>query len=1108
MPRPYSWLVTALVLCTACGGGGGGEPDSAGAIEPVLKAVEPPSPASTAVLAATVPYLAERSGATTALSRHGDPVPATPVEEEGSVTTSGLFDFFTAPFDLIGNLFGGGGGDDGPTLNDYFPTGTDDEWTYLEDAEILQGADPASLFPDLARGNKHTWGFTLQAQKEGLFFVRQEVDGGTITANPPLMWIRNKPGTTGGSSSSDLTYTPTGGGPPITVHVDRTLTGSASQPHTTLHSSFADTVRVVVKDRVTDPDGTNARSFQYTYYLARGFGMVECTLERTALYLGSVEVLGHAEIEWGRVNGREGPDTDGDGIRDSLDDDDDGDGIPDDHLGSTTPGNTPCTGDTANCDDALPKDGTEQADADGDGLGNLVDPDGDNDSFANDGGGNGIEFDQPCTTTALGCDDAFPFDAAEWADADGDGLGNIADLDDDNDGRPDVDDPCPYTPDPCPASPASPSDPVGTTTPLATSGDPTPRGDLRFATFDPPQMNRGGEVGFQARALPPGAAGEGTRGLFLADDNALATVVRGGDPLPGGNDEVARPVDFALNEAGTVALTVTFGPPPTSTFLPALTALLRGDATGLTEIARVGDVAPDGVGTLNRIDSLALNNLGSLAFRGSVHVGSDYLWVIYRRSGTTTTRVMIEGQPAPDGSGPLTPFDGPLLNDLGQVVFRATIGTEPFSLGQAILRSAGTDLAIIAQHFVPLDFPEPRLNNRGEVVFPQVTLVPGSPLGVVIRRDDGSTLTPIVETGDIPAGAQHPLISIAAEIALNDGGAVAFAGATGDPATSARQQGIFVADHGAIQTIVQEGDPVPGGAGTFASFRFGVPLLVPFAPFGNASTVPPPTWAPPVFGRQVVPDLAFRPLFPFVQLTETGTTAFRAAMGDTAAGIEADQALFLGDPDETITAVRVANPLVGSRVAEIDDFALNDRGQVAYTALLADGREGLFLFTPDLHWRSGDGLWDDHTNWTVGLQPADAHAVTLGLPVTVTGPAAPTRIRGLTVTGGATLALHPGGPLTVTSDYTQEGSATLAVELAPGAGPAITTTGTASLAGTLRIALADGTPPLLGDRFEVISAAGGVTGAFAAVDGGITPTGLLLRIERDATTLALVATLP
>ncbi len=43
----------------------------------------------------------------------------------------------------------------------------------------------------------------------------------------------------------------------------------------------------------------------------------------------------------------------------------------------------------------------------------------------------------------LDVNDAFPLDAAEWADADLDGLGNNADSDDDNDGVPDASDNCP-----------------------------------------------------------------------------------------------------------------------------------------------------------------------------------------------------------------------------------------------------------------------------------------------------------------------------------------------------------------------------------------------------------------------------------------------------------------------------------------------------------------------------------------------------------------------------------------------------------------------------------------------------------------------------------------
>ena len=65
--------------------------------------------------------------------------------------------------------------------------------------------------------------------------------------------------------------------------------------------------------------------------------------------------------------------------------------------------------------EAFPNDPDEWADLDGDGIGDNADPDADGDGRAN-------------------ADDAFPHDADEWADLDGDGLGDNADPDRDGDG--------------------------------------------------------------------------------------------------------------------------------------------------------------------------------------------------------------------------------------------------------------------------------------------------------------------------------------------------------------------------------------------------------------------------------------------------------------------------------------------------------------------------------------------------------------------------------------------------------------------------------------------------------------------------------------------------
>ena len=77
--------------------------------------------------------------------------------------------------------------------------------------------------------------------------------------------------------------------------------------------------------------------------------------------------------------------------------------------------------------DDFPLDPTEWADTDGDGIGNNADGDDDGDDVTDDR-------------------DAFPLDPAEWSDTDGDGIGDNADPDTDLDGVTDEDDAYPLDP--------------------------------------------------------------------------------------------------------------------------------------------------------------------------------------------------------------------------------------------------------------------------------------------------------------------------------------------------------------------------------------------------------------------------------------------------------------------------------------------------------------------------------------------------------------------------------------------------------------------------------------------------------------------------------------
>ena len=126
-----------------------------------------------------------------------------------------------------------------------------------------------------------------------------------------------------------------------------------------------------------------------------------------------------------------------------------------------------CTNDPSSCgidsdgdgvdddDDAFPDDSTEWADTDGDGVGDNADTDDDDDGWSDqdevvcgsellDSGSVPADSDADGECDAsdpdddddgvVDSDDAFPSNPTEWADTDGDGIGNNADGDDDGDG--------------------------------------------------------------------------------------------------------------------------------------------------------------------------------------------------------------------------------------------------------------------------------------------------------------------------------------------------------------------------------------------------------------------------------------------------------------------------------------------------------------------------------------------------------------------------------------------------------------------------------------------------------------------------------------------------
>jgi len=91
---------------------------------------------------------------------------------------------------------------------------------------------------------------------------------------------------------------------------------------------------------------------------------------------------------------------------------------------------------TPDDEDAFPSDPAEWADNDGDGIGDNADTDDDNDGLSDSD--EVVAGTNPCNPDTDGDGvndggDALPNDPQEWADNDGDGIGDNADPDDDND---------------------------------------------------------------------------------------------------------------------------------------------------------------------------------------------------------------------------------------------------------------------------------------------------------------------------------------------------------------------------------------------------------------------------------------------------------------------------------------------------------------------------------------------------------------------------------------------------------------------------------------------------------------------------------------------------
>ncbi|HLG16314.1 MAG TPA: choice-of-anchor tandem repeat NxxGxxAF-containing protein [Blastocatellia bacterium] len=395
---------------------------------------------------------------------------------------------------------------------------------------------------------------------------------------------------------------------------------------------------------------------------------------------------------------------------------------------------------------------------------------------------------------------------------------------------------------------------------------------------------------------------------------SITPVVKRGDPITDGGrffpseDSEGRVVGLnALNSRGDVAIDAdTSGSCSVGRFL-----ISGGESIRLADFCRQTPW-----GKMGLLGPVNINNHGQAAYLAGPVNGDRILSTLFLYSDGEISRIIGEGDATPVGSV----FNGcgfsqPSINNSGDVAFSACI--QPFGgpIGDGVfVYSGGVILKVLTDgdpfptggelvvNFIPP--VDTFINDRGDMLFFAGLIV--SPAikeryGLFLSTEEG--LKTVVLDGDpMPTGGivMRETLTYGA---LNNKRDVAFLAILQDGPT---KSGIFISSNGQVTKVIAEGDQTPLG-GVFASQGRRLASLV-------------------------------RPRF-----NNNSAVAFYAPITNGAA----PWAIFLASPRAMVKVVAIGDHLpTGGKIRDINSFALNDLGQVAFFAAVKNGPQGVFLATP------------------------------------------------------------------------------------------------------------------------------------------------------------------
>lgn len=470
-----------------------------------------------------------------------------------------------------------------------------------------------------------------------------------------------------------------------------------------------------------------------------------------------------------------------------------------------------------------------------------------------------------------------------------------------------------------------------------------------------------------------------SKGFFAGKPGAWESLVPIGAPIIGGGvitrfSSSTNSVPYHANRSGQLVFVAEAQVGASKTW-----GVFLKTSAGIYRLAYDGMAAPGGGSfvsssgshfgnvVVNHPPQISSNGL-VLYFGQTTGTGApgDALYLV-RLVGDTpvTQRVVAKGDVSPDGSlfASIEPgySGGWAVNSSGHVVFEASTAASYNDRYFYWDGSVITDLPTSAQYNDEVMF-----NDSGSVLLARSAGMNGSTIGMSLGPLSGRAAI-VNTTTPVPQGGEFGFSAIVNRPVLNSSGQVAFGAdvSYGAPVSN----GIWIWTGSAFATVATSG-LAPGGG-----------LL------DNLDDVTP------VF-------------------TDSGLVFFLAP---TTLGFTPNRRIFMSDGIQTVGLITEGDSLEGSQISKIElgkpdtnvanQQPANDSGQLVYRVELANGDEGLILYTPPARWwAGGNGSWDIPSNWAFfGFTPSPIRDVIIDPTnsATVTGPDANATVRSLQIGGGS-----------------------------------------------------------------------------------------------------------